>query len=165
MSKPSHPRVWVSQRGTHSVQTCPPHSRRRHARALRLRSKARGSRRAVVLVFVLAALVLAAALMAVIAAGLRQQGAYAGLDADQRLLRNIADSARAWADVHPEVWTASTPTTLDPRSLAPGEGEGEGAIELTPVSTNSAARRLRVHITLHHGRRVLERTWEYPAKR
>ncbi len=131
-----------------------------------LRFKPGQSRRAVVLVFVLAALVLAAALMALIAASLRQQGAYARIDADERLLRNIADSARAWADVHPEVWNSGVVTTLDPQSLTPGAGasEGAGVIELAPISTDAVApRRLRVHVTLHSGRRVLDRTWEYPA--
>lgn len=123
----------------------------------------RTARRAVVLVFVLAALVLAGALIALIAASLRQQGAYARIDAGERLLSNIADSARAWADVHPEVWNSGVTTTLDPLSLTPGAGAGEGTgvIELAPISTDPAARRLRVHVTLHSGRRVLDRTWEY----
>lgn len=132
-------------------------------RAPRLAGKARHARRhrGLILVIVLMAMVFAGTLLALVSSSLAQQGKFARLQQERAIVTQLADSARAWAERHPDAFTSATGVKLDAGPMLPDGASG--SLELKPTTALDGRRVLRVEVTFTLDRRTTHRTIEFPA--
>lgn len=132
---------------------------RRRSRHYEAALRARSGRRGVVLVLVLIAIVFAGTLMALVASSLAQQGKLARLQQERVVIQQVADSARTWAELHPEAFNAG-PVALDPTPMLPVGSTGDVQVSLVTGADGRRAVRIGVTVTLErHTARV---SMEFP---
>jgi len=90
-------------------------------------------RRGMVLIVVIICLALAGSLLVMISHSLTQQATTVRHERAELTLRQIIDSGRAWAGLHPEALTDTAGVSLDASSLAPADAVATVLLTLEPV--------------------------------
>lgn len=120
----------------------------------------RAGRRGIVLVFVLFAITLAGTLIALTGSSLAQQGRLMRLQQEHVCMQQMADSARAWAEHHSDVFTGAAPVSLDPASMLPSGAAGK--LRLSLDHAPDSRRILRIDVTLTLDRRTTRKELTFP---
>jgi len=113
-----------------------------------------------VLIVVIICLALAGSLLVMISHSLTQQATTVRHERAELTLRQIIDSGRAWAGLHPEALTDTAGVSLDASSLAPADAVATVLLTLEPVYDDTNMLVITAHLQVNT--RHFERTSRFP---